>query len=54
MYKLMAELFDELCFEGKQVWGVWELIVRIAKEVDNYSNFVRGIFIYFLRYIMVN
>ncbi len=50
----MVELFDQFLFNGKQVWNIWELMVKIAREVDNYSNFVRGVFIFLLRYIMAH
>jgi hypothetical protein len=29
-------------------------MVKIGREVDNYSNFVRGMFIFLLRYIMAH
>lgn len=54
LYRLMVELFDQLTFQGKQVWNIWELMVKIAREMDNYSNFVRGMFIFVLRYIMAH
>lgn len=54
LHRLMVELFDQFVFQGKQVWNIWEMMVKIAREVDNYSNFVRGVFIFVLRYIMAH